>query len=145
VAGKIATDAQHTVTSVDTTKAERWIWAPNTPTVCQYCRSPAAERPEDNRCGKAVMSDIHVRLATTVGEPGFGGCTTSGLASWRRCSLMIFDIACCVGSPDRSAIAQAEHHVRLANHQRRQREERPAQLDLAEPGVSPSCSSSSCP
>ena len=104
VLGKIPlTDAQHTVTSVDTAKAERWIWVPNAtggPSV-QYLAftTPLAE-PEDNRCGKAVMSDIHVSTGDdSAGGLRFpGGCLTSGLTPQEKVlAFMIFDIAGCVG------------------------------------------------
>ena len=56
--------------------------------------------PEDNRCGKAVMSDIHVSTGDdSGGSLRFpGGCVTSGLTPQEKVlAFMIFDIAGCVG------------------------------------------------
>ena len=104
VEGKIPlTDAQHTVTSVDTGKAERWIWVPNTadgPSVQYLAFTTPLTEPEDNRCGKAVMSDIHVSTGDdSNGNLRFpGGCVTSGLTPQEKVlAFMIFDIAGCVG------------------------------------------------
>ncbi len=104
--GKVAlTDAQHTVTSVDTTKAERWIWVPNTadgPSVQYLSFTTPLSEPIDNRCGKVVMSDIHVSTGDdSAGGLRFpGGCTTTGLTPQEKVlAFMIFDIAGCVGTP----------------------------------------------
>ena len=99
------TAAQHTVTGVDTTKAERWIWVPQAtggPAVQYLSFTTPLTQPEDNRCGKAVMSDIHVSSlddsGTTLRFPG--GCTTTDLSPQEKVlAFMIFDIAGCVGPP----------------------------------------------
>ncbi len=106
VAGKIPlTDAQHTVTSVDTDLAERWIWVPNAsggPSVQYLSFTTPLSEPEDNRCGKAVMSDIHVSTGddSSANLRFPGGCTTSGLTPQEKVlAFMIFDIAGCIGDP----------------------------------------------
>jgi hypothetical protein len=104
VEGKIPlTAAQHTVTGVDTAQAERWIWIPNAtggPSVQYLSFTTPLTQPEDNRCGKAVMSDIHVSAlddsAASLRFPG--GCVTTDLSPQEKVlAFMIFDIAGCVG------------------------------------------------
>jgi hypothetical protein len=104
MAGKIPlTDAQHTVTGVDTSRAERWIWVPNAsdgPSVQYLSFTTPLTEPVDNRCGKAVMSDIHVSTGDDS-SPSLrfpGGCVTAGLTPQEKVlAFMIFDIAGCVG------------------------------------------------
>ncbi|HVV88723.1 MAG TPA: hypothetical protein VHE35_37015 [Kofleriaceae bacterium] len=95
--------AQHTVVGVDTSQAERWIWVPDAggnPSIQYLAFTTPLSNPVDNRCGKAVMSDIHV---STGDESGTalrfpGGCTTTGLSAQEKVlAFMIFDIAGCVG------------------------------------------------
>jgi len=102
-------DTQHTVTAVDPAYGERWIYkdvtANDSPSV-QYMSmtTPLEVEPED-RCGRAVFSDIHVSSgddsASTLAFPS-GGCVTpeTDLTNQEKVlAFMIFDIASCVG-PD---------------------------------------------
>ncbi|HVV88724.1 MAG TPA: hypothetical protein VHE35_37020 [Kofleriaceae bacterium] len=103
--GKVALkDAQHTVQAVDTDKVDRWIWLPttanNAPSIQYYSFTTPLDQPVDNRCGKTVMSDIHVSTGDDSGTnlrfPN--GCTTTGLTPQEKVlAFMIFDIAGCVG------------------------------------------------
>jgi len=106
--GKVAiTDSQHTINSIDPVKADSWISVPaaqagGNPSI-QFLQftTPLTEEPT-NRCGKQVVSDIHVSTgddsADNIRFPN--GCTTTGLTPQEKIlAFMIFDIASCVGPP----------------------------------------------
>ena len=103
--GKVPlTAVQHTVEAVDTTNAERWIWlaatANGAPSVQYFSFTTPLTNAPDNRCGKAVMSDIHVSSGddSSLALRFPAGCTSSGLTPQEKVlAFMIFDIAGCVG------------------------------------------------
>ena len=95
-------DAQHTIDAVDLTRAERWISVPSANSI-QYLQftTPLEEEPT-NRCGKEVLSDIHVSTGddSAAGISFPDGCTTVGLTAQEKVlAFMIFDISSCVGPP----------------------------------------------
>ena len=101
--GKIPlTDAQHTIDAVDATLAERWISVPSQNSIQYYQFTTPLEAEPTERCGKGVVSDIHV----STGDDSGGslqfpnGCVTAGLSPQEKVlAFMIFDIASCVGPP----------------------------------------------
>lgn len=96
-------ESRNTLVSIDETKADRWIYL-ETPTAVQYASftTPLESEPED-RCGRAVFSDIHVSTGDTS-APALAfpsqSCTTDVAtltAQEKILAFMIFDIASCVG------------------------------------------------
>ena len=98
-------DAQHTVTTVEPTLGDRWIYKDVTanalPSV-QYFQvtTPLDALPAD-RCGKMVFSDIHVSSGDFTGLPFPTGCSTTTLSPQEMVlAFMLFDIASCVDDID---------------------------------------------
>ena len=97
----IVNEGRQTVTSVDETKAERWVYyQPNmAPQMFQF--TTPNEAPADQRCGKVVFSDMHVSAdsSSNPGSPGYPGqCDTSPLTPQEKAlAFMFFDLASCVG------------------------------------------------
>ncbi len=103
-------DAQHTLNFIDPAyDAEQWIHVPtnaNGMPSLQYMSmtTPIEAEPQD-RCGRAVVSDIHVSTgddSTTALLFPSGGCVTPVTdltAQEKVLAFMIFDIASCVGPP----------------------------------------------
>jgi hypothetical protein len=106
-------DTQHTVTGVDETLTDKWIFQEETangsPSVQYMSFTTPIEEAENDRCGRVVFSDIHV----STGDVGGGvetredlafpseACTTpvdSLTPQEKVLAFMIFDIASCVGS-----------------------------------------------
>jgi hypothetical protein len=103
--GRIAIDeAQHTVTSVDDTLAQRQIYLDVTgnlrPSVQYLGFTTPLEAQEEARCGRVVFSDIHVAAGdvSNVDRAFPSGCTSTGLSPQEKVlAFMIFDIASCIG------------------------------------------------
>jgi hypothetical protein len=106
--GKIdITAAQHTITGVDETIADKWIHldqnANGVPSVNYLSYTTPLESAPADRCGRVVFSDIHVASGddsdSSLAFPS-GGCT-SDVATMspqeKVLAFMIFDIASCVG------------------------------------------------
>jgi len=99
----VLNEARGTLTSVDETKADKWIYLTSQESV-QYTSftTPLEAEPED-RCGRAVFSDIHVSTGDTS-APALAfpsqSCTTDVTtltAQEKVLAFMLFDIASCVG------------------------------------------------
>jgi hypothetical protein len=96
------TTSKHTCTSVDTTKAERWVsmssGGTDYPQTFQFT-TPLEVMPEQ-RCGRVVFSDMHVSSDSTSApdKPFPSGCSSSPLTPQEKAlAFMFFDIATCVG------------------------------------------------
>ena len=102
-----------TVSSIDDTKAERWVyWASTTGPIAganEYPQNFQFTTPNevaaDQRCGKVVFSDMHVSSnsssspGATNNHPYPGGCSTADLTAQEKAlAFMFFDISSCVGS-----------------------------------------------
>jgi hypothetical protein len=110
VRGKLPlVDTQHTITGVNATYAERWIHldtnANGTPAVQYVSMQTPLEATNDQKCGRLVLSDIHVstgdKSAADLAFPS-QGCTTNKAQltpQEKMLAFMIFDIASCVGDP----------------------------------------------
>jgi hypothetical protein len=109
--GQIAIKAaQHTVSAVNASLADRWIYQDTTPngqpSVQYMAFTTPVEAPREGRCGRVVFSDIHV----SGEDPGddhsnpdlefpSGGCTSNidQLSPQEKVlAFMIFDIASCI-------------------------------------------------
>jgi hypothetical protein len=103
-------ESRNTITAVDETIADKWIYLDNTANgtnSVQYLSftTPLDAEPAD-RCGRVVFSDIHVSggAGNDTSQAGLsypsGGCTTD-IATMspqeKVLAFMIFDIASCVG------------------------------------------------
>jgi hypothetical protein len=101
--GKIdLTDSQHTIDAVSLTRAERWISVPSQSSIQYLQFTTPLEAEATDRCGKEVLSDIHVSTGddSSSGVQFPNGCTTTGLTPQEKVlAFMIFDIASCVGPP----------------------------------------------
>jgi hypothetical protein len=98
-----ASAGRQTCNSVDTTKAERWVYwtgsagASQFPQIFQF--TTPNEAPTNMRCGKVVFSDIHVSDDSTSDPsmPYPTGCSTSALTAQETAlAFMFFDTASCV-------------------------------------------------
>jgi hypothetical protein len=108
--GQIDIDAaQHTVRTIDTNLADRWIYqdvtANGQPSVQYMSFTTPLEETPATRCGKVVFSDIHVASGDQSGsglEFPQGGCTSNVnvLSPQEKVlAFMIFDIASCIPTP----------------------------------------------
>ncbi|HUJ63704.1 MAG TPA: hypothetical protein VLX92_34630 [Kofleriaceae bacterium] len=95
---------KNTVTSVDNTRAERWVyWTGNGGQVPQNFQfTTPNEASTDQRCGKVVFSDMHVSGDSSSSPGGTGypsQCSTQPLTPQEKAlAFMFFDIASCVST-----------------------------------------------
>jgi hypothetical protein len=96
------TDGKQTCTSIDNTKAERWVYQQGSgvqyPQNFQF--TTPNEAAKEARCGKVVFSDMHVSTgSSSSASTGFpGGCSASAMSPQEKAlAFMFFDIASCVG------------------------------------------------
>jgi hypothetical protein len=92
--------SRQTCTSVDLTKAERWVYMNGNEFPQNFQFTTPNELPKEERCGKVVFSDMHVASGSTssasVGFPG--GCSNAAMTPQEKAlAFMFFDIAGCVG------------------------------------------------
>lgn len=93
------------ISSIDDTKAERWVYLTNPqggPSVQNFQFTTPLEASTDQRCGKVVMSDMHVSGSPDTGKayPNScpGGAGDLALSPQEKAlAFMFFDIATCVG------------------------------------------------
>lgn len=93
-----------TTTSVDWTKAERWVYLERNgreeAQIFQF--TTPNEAPQNDRCGKVVFSDMHVSAdsRSVPGTPYPNSCQNSDLTDQEKAlAFMFFDIASCVAGP----------------------------------------------
>jgi hypothetical protein len=85
---------------LDTTKAERWVYATASGAPQNFQFTTPLEVTPDNRCGKVVFSDMHVSADSTSPSNGTfpNNCSSSALTPQEKAlAFMFFDIASCVG------------------------------------------------
>src|SRR5262249_23759817 len=91
---------------VDESKAFRWIYgtnanASNAPGVQYMSFNTPTDQPDDAKCGRMVVTDIHVSnnddSGTSNGLRFPGGCTSTTLLPEEKALIfMLFDLASCV-------------------------------------------------
>ena len=91
-----------TCSSVDSTKAEQWVYWPkdaqtNLPQMFQF--TTPNEGTQDARCGKVVFSDMHVSGGPDLSKayPLSCGAANALSAQEKALAFMFFDISSCVG------------------------------------------------
>ncbi len=93
-------EAKQSCTTIDNTKAERWVYMPNGGTQIpqNFQFTTPNEAPAGARCGKVVFSDMHVASGSSSTDPFPSGCSTAPLTPQEKAlAFMFFDIASCVG------------------------------------------------
>ncbi len=100
--GKLSlTLAQNSLMSVDTAKVQTWITVPAQQSI-QYASfdAPVAAMP-DQKCGRFVLSDIHVSSSSDrVAVPFPTGCGTGALSPQEKALVfLLFDLSSCIEPP----------------------------------------------
>ena len=95
-------DSRQTCTFLDNSKAERWVYlqSGSSELIQNFQFTTPNEVAKEDRCGKVVVSDMHVASGSTSssGTPFPMGCSTGGLSPQEKAlAFMFFDIASCVG------------------------------------------------
>jgi hypothetical protein len=88
---------QATVTTVN--RAQRWIYNDSWNAVQYMTQNTPMEVPEEQQCGRLVLSDIHVSSGDKSNEdlPYPEGCTTTDLTPEEMALIfMLFDLSACV-------------------------------------------------
>jgi hypothetical protein len=95
-----------TVTTVDNTLAEQWVYTAtggSDAQMFQFLASPPPATPVGDAttaCGKVVFSDMHVSgdSSSPMGGTFPNSCATSGLTPQEKAlAFMFFDISACIG------------------------------------------------
>jgi hypothetical protein len=98
---------QHTIRSVDPSMARVWMTSTNPnenddPGVPYFSFDTPAEAPNEDHCGRMVVTDIHVSntddSGTNLSFPSDGCTSTTLLPEEKALIFMLFDLASCVGS-----------------------------------------------
>jgi hypothetical protein len=91
---------RQTCTSVDSNKAERWVYNAAAGNVVQNFQFTAPnEVAPDQRCGKVMVSDMHVSNGPEKGDyPTSCAGDTLLSAQEKALAFMLFDLASCIGA-----------------------------------------------
>ncbi len=102
-----ANTGKSTVTSVNNTLAQRWVYTATggtNPQMFQFLTSPPPNAPvgdANSACGKVVFSDMHVSgdSSSPMGGAYPSSCSTSGLTPQEKAlAFMFFDISSCIST-----------------------------------------------
>jgi hypothetical protein len=97
------TEGRQSCSNIDNTKAERWVYFPNSSGTAVYPQNFQFSTPNEvvsnQRCGKVVFSDMHVASGSSSSGMFPSGCSATPTMTPQEKALafMFFDIASCVG------------------------------------------------
>ena len=92
------TEQRLTCNSIDSAKAERWLYLQGTNELQTFQFTTTNESPKDDRCGKVVFSDMHVASGSFSSGAFPSGCNMGPLTAQEKAlAFMLFDISGCVG------------------------------------------------
>jgi hypothetical protein len=93
------TDARNTVQAVNMMLARSWITLPSEDSIQYLSFDSPIGAPEDQQCGRMVLSDIHVSSdwMTSPLSPYPTGCMTTDLSPQEKALIfMLFDLSNCL-------------------------------------------------
>jgi hypothetical protein len=94
------TESRHTVADVNATYSTAWVTLPSVtnPIATQYfTANTPAEAANADKCGRIVMSDLHVSAGDDSNDDFPDGCTSGGLSDQEKLLVfMLFDLTACV-------------------------------------------------
>lgn len=101
VRGKIDLKAaQNTLEAVDTTRVQSWITVPASKNVQYASFDTPITVPASQKCGRFVLSDIHVSSTDQPNMPFPSGCTSGALSAQEKALVfLLFDLSSCIEPP----------------------------------------------
>jgi hypothetical protein len=92
-------ESRDNISAVDSTKATEWISLGGGSPVEYLSFNTPIPKPDDQKCGRVVYSDLHVSSGDTPGRPWPSGCRTTDLSPQEKAlEFMLFDLSSCIQS-----------------------------------------------
>lgn len=89
--------AQNSILSVDPAKVDTWITVPAAQNVQYMTFDAPITAPSTQKCGRFVLSDIHVAAGDMSGVPYPNGCITTALSAQEIALIyLLFDLTTCI-------------------------------------------------